>query len=403
MGKNMNTILCFSFIIFITMGLAGCKLSGCITTADGVPLEGVTLVLSGNTNGTTTTDSNGNYEFEVPNNDADYTITPSLNRYAFTPERYDVQSNKSTVDGLDFTGERVAYTLSGTLKTRYFDDPIINATLRVSGDASATSSTDINGNFELDIPTDFGTYTITPTLTRYVFNPAHIDITVDETTQAEDYRIQGINFTGEYMVSSEFNDITYYHACDNTGPPSIHRGDSAYDITFEVRDSDPVNQTPYWYKNGKYVNGTTYHARDIYRDNFSFETGRIGFYIQLDITSTPPQFVFRDSAFASDSSRFVISIEGTQLGIVYRGETEIFDDVIPHMTWFFLEMKFSDHVLTLFIDDEVIGSVAGSSLFTQPDTVSFGLGEAGLVSFDQILSANDPDRNLYELRSRTEF
>ena len=103
MTKNF---LFYSLMFFIAITIAGCKLSGQVSTTAGEPVEGVTIVLSGAASMTTTIDSNGKYEFEVSNNANSYIITPSAIDYTFTPAQLNVEITASTrndIDGLDFT------------------------------------------------------------------------------------------------------------------------------------------------------------------------------------------------------------------------------------------------------------------------------------------------------------
>jgi len=53
-------------------------------TENGVPLPGVTMTLSGSQPGLRTTDSNGNYSFQLIFG-GDYTVTPTLNGFTFGP------------------------------------------------------------------------------------------------------------------------------------------------------------------------------------------------------------------------------------------------------------------------------------------------------------------------------
>src|SRR5204862_4881901 len=61
------------------------SISGTITTADGSPLAGVTVNLSGGRTARAITDSNGNYHFSNNNTDSFYTVTPDLVNYSFSP------------------------------------------------------------------------------------------------------------------------------------------------------------------------------------------------------------------------------------------------------------------------------------------------------------------------------
>ena len=65
---------------------APATISGQVTTADGQPLAGVTMNLSGARTARAITDSSGNYRFSSVDTDNFYTVTPSLTNYSFGPE-----------------------------------------------------------------------------------------------------------------------------------------------------------------------------------------------------------------------------------------------------------------------------------------------------------------------------
>jgi hypothetical protein len=64
---------------------APAAISGRITSADGAPVAGVTMNLSGGRSAKTITDANGNYRFDNTDTDNFYTVTPSLVNYHFSP------------------------------------------------------------------------------------------------------------------------------------------------------------------------------------------------------------------------------------------------------------------------------------------------------------------------------
>jgi len=65
---------------------SGSAISGHVATADGAPLAGVTINLSGSTSRKTITDSSGNYRFEGVNATGFYTVSPSRVNYSFSPD-----------------------------------------------------------------------------------------------------------------------------------------------------------------------------------------------------------------------------------------------------------------------------------------------------------------------------
>jgi len=104
-GKGvMMRKLTFATILLSFFMLSGCKISGKISTEDGIGIEGITVSLSGNFSKVTTTNSFGYYEFShftIFNNT--YTITPFLETYLFDPEDLSVEVNLRDVGNVDFT------------------------------------------------------------------------------------------------------------------------------------------------------------------------------------------------------------------------------------------------------------------------------------------------------------
>ncbi len=89
----------------VTPTAAPAIISGQITTADGAPLGGVVVRLSGGRSAMTITDSNGAYRFTNVDTDSFYNLTPSLTNYQFAPSElsFSLLGNKS--DAV-FTGTR---------------------------------------------------------------------------------------------------------------------------------------------------------------------------------------------------------------------------------------------------------------------------------------------------------
>ena len=73
------------------------SISGQITTADGQPLAGVTIQMSGGGSRKTITDSDGNYRFENVDSGNFYTVTPARVNYTFNPDNrsFSLSGNKT--------------------------------------------------------------------------------------------------------------------------------------------------------------------------------------------------------------------------------------------------------------------------------------------------------------------
>jgi len=142
-----------------------------------LPLVGVTVTLSGASNKVTVSDSIGNYSFTGLSK-ATYTVTPSLEGYVFSPSSMTITINGSDVTDKNFIGTYVGtptYSISG--KVTSGGNPLVGVMMSLSGTRSAQTTTDINGNYSFSSLPD-GTYTITPSMSGYIFNPSSITVNI---------------------------------------------------------------------------------------------------------------------------------------------------------------------------------------------------------------------------------
>jgi hypothetical protein len=150
-------------------------------TYNGAGLSGVAVSLTGAGTANTTTDSNGNYSFTGLYN-GKYTVTPTLAGYTILPKQATINNasvalNFTATYGYSITGR---ITLSGT--------GFSGVAVTLSGANNANTTTDTNGNYSFNGLSN-GTYTITPSLTGYLFTPANLSATVSNAN------VTGRNFT----------------------------------------------------------------------------------------------------------------------------------------------------------------------------------------------------------------
>jgi hypothetical protein len=129
----------------------------------------VMITLSGSADGTTFTDENGNYNFSGLVNGS-FTVIPSFagNTYGttgFSPTGTTVSVNSANVPNTNFTA---TYTLSGKVTGAVLQGVTINLT----GAATATTTTDANGNYTISGLPVGNNYMVVPFLAGYVFSPA---------------------------------------------------------------------------------------------------------------------------------------------------------------------------------------------------------------------------------------
>jgi len=141
-------------------------------TVGGAIVNGVTVTLSGAAARSTTTDLGGNYSFTGLANGS-YTVSPSLTGYTFNPTSTPVTVNGANVVGISFTATAVpTYKISGTISGAS------GVTVSLSGAATRSTTTDASGNYSFPGLAN-GSYTVSPSLTGYVFNPTSTPVTVN--------------------------------------------------------------------------------------------------------------------------------------------------------------------------------------------------------------------------------
>ena len=167
---TQDTAVIFSSLLkicTISGSVAGAVQAGVVLYLDGNDIEGTMI------RGMTNTRANGSFEFTV--HKGSYTITPFLGGYSFSPaSRQVVIQNASSYGGNDFTAyaQSDSHILSGTVS----GDIREGVTLTLSGDSSATASSDSQGNFSFQLPC--GHYFLKASKAGYTFSPDQREITI---------------------------------------------------------------------------------------------------------------------------------------------------------------------------------------------------------------------------------
>ena len=138
-----------------------------INDAAGHPMTGVNVLLSSETDSTGTTDSSGRLAFASQAAGESYTVIPTKDFYAFTPESVVIGALQAD-QALTFLGTLASYTLSGRLTAN--GQALAGASVILSGSRSGSRTTDANGNYSFKVPAA-GSYTVTPVETNYLFGP----------------------------------------------------------------------------------------------------------------------------------------------------------------------------------------------------------------------------------------
>jgi hypothetical protein len=157
--------------------------------------SGTTLTISGAGTGTTTSDASGNYSFAGLNNGS-YNVAPSKTGFTFTPPNQGFTVNGANVTNVNFSATAVqTSSISGTLS------PLAGgsgATVSLSGPATLSTAADSNGNYSF-AGLVAGTYTVTPTLTGYIYTPPSQPVVLSGANAA------GINFSASKAITIDVN------------------------------------------------------------------------------------------------------------------------------------------------------------------------------------------------------
>lgn len=131
-----------------------------------VNMAGVTITLSGSQSGTTVTDANGFFSFQLPAQ-GNYTLTPSLKHYSFTLPSLTF-NNLAANQFVYFGGRLNIYKISGDV-TNANGTPLSGVYVRLSGRLAAT---DAQGHYSFGNLGAGGNYILTLAKTNYDFAPS---------------------------------------------------------------------------------------------------------------------------------------------------------------------------------------------------------------------------------------
>ena len=145
-------------------------IGGILVDGNNNPIGGIKVTLSGSQQRTTTSNSEGEFFFTDTPAEGNYTITPTLIGYSFSPSSRTYTSLAANQYHA-YVGTYITYSISG----RVADSggiPLSGATIKLSGQTSATTTSDSNGNYGFSALPQGGSYTLTARKTSYSFTPA---------------------------------------------------------------------------------------------------------------------------------------------------------------------------------------------------------------------------------------
>ncbi len=134
-------------------------------TAGPDAAAGVIIPFSGSQTGTVTTNSNGEYSISLPAG-SNFTITPSLTHFDFSPANFVVTDLTSDRLNCNLSGTRHTFTISGKVGNESGKE-LSGITVNLTGARQASTVSDDRGNYQLTaVPAGFD-YTVTPLTNAY--------------------------------------------------------------------------------------------------------------------------------------------------------------------------------------------------------------------------------------------
>ena len=165
-------------------------------TAQGGPLSGVQVTLSGSAAGATVTDSNGDFSFGNLTGGGSYTVTPARSGYTFSPSSATF-NNLNGNQIANFT-EITAVSISGNIGLAG-GGALSGAVVMLSGASCSSTKTDASGNYSFT-GLVMGTYIVTPSLINYAFNPFSQTFTNVSSNQTANFTASTSPFAGPNEV-----------------------------------------------------------------------------------------------------------------------------------------------------------------------------------------------------------
>jgi hypothetical protein len=143
------------------------SISGSVKDISGVGMAGVTITLSGSASGTIITGADGSYAFTNLAGGGNYTVTPSLAKFMFSPPGSTI-NNLSNNRVVNFTGGVATFTISGGVLSADNGSNIDGFTIELTGTRTGTAVTTSFGYSFSGLPVD-GDYTVTAYLANRLF------------------------------------------------------------------------------------------------------------------------------------------------------------------------------------------------------------------------------------------
>jgi hypothetical protein len=248
-----------------------------INDAAGQAMTGVNVLLSSETEVTSTTDSSGRIVFAAQPDGESYTIVPTKDFYSFTPESVVIGALQAD-QTLAFSGTlATSYRLSGRLTAN--GQALSGATVMLNGPQLRSRTTDANGNYSFNVVAA-SNYTLTPVKTNYLFSPASSTFNNLSGNQA-------VNFEATLQSVPQFSAPTY-NVSEGAGTVAIsvnRTGDtsSAAEFVYSATDGSADQRTDVIPLIGtlRFAAGETTKSFNIFINDDSFVEGDENLTLEL--------------------------------------------------------------------------------------------------------------------------
>jgi formylglycine-generating enzyme required for sulfatase activity len=176
--------------------------------------DNVTMTLTGDITDTQVVNDGGTYTFTVPYGGG-YTVTPTKTGYVFSPEKK-VFSSISTDQQQNFTATVKTYTVSGIISGAN------NVTVTLSGDATGSKMVNNGGSYSFEV-VHGGNFTITPSVTGYLFTPSSTSYDSIATNQIQNFAAEPETYTISGTITGT-DGVTVYIGGDSSGSQIVNSG-----------------------------------------------------------------------------------------------------------------------------------------------------------------------------------
>ena len=153
--------------------VANPSITGTVRDAGGVGLPNVAVTLTGSAFDVRTTAPDGTYTLANLPAGGNFVVTPTATGYAFTPASTSL-ANLTADRSADFTAACTP-AISGVVRDTQ-DGALPGVTLTLSGAGTATAVNDVNGRYTFTGVSLGSSFTITPSLSGFTFDPASVQV-----------------------------------------------------------------------------------------------------------------------------------------------------------------------------------------------------------------------------------